>query len=401
MKMSSSSLSAAELKEKLTGSNAADGLREMDRRRTISQNLNNTNPLKLYLVHQTEFRKLDTCTRERARFVIFNKAHQQEKIHCDGPMVRVLGFFKTEKDVARHQKKLRKLGIIDKTTNESSIGPLYCVPVNKFTVVNKNQADNTNVEYITALQSTVLRAYDNYKIKCYKDLLERIDQAKENNGKANPEDKAPADREEDEQQKNEDEAPADKAEADKQKEDNHDDSDSESDEDGEDDDREQLAVPRNAELRGQTHALIGLVKDMRYSDDDSETVNAEPVVIFFGGFDSKESAQTFYENRIKKVVLSIDIYVVDMYEFFCPQVKADHVLAQEKKGFIDEKHFNPEMQGLLHATRLQHDDFDLQVEDPDGDNAQPLNLDDIRLDTVEQIYPPPGEQQQQQEQNNN
>ena len=86
-------------------------------------------------------------------------------------------------------------------------------------------------------------------------------------------------------------------------------------------------IPRNAELRRQTCAIVAIWKD--YTESAMKlTDEPEPAILFIDAFDDDKAAQKHIESTLSADITMLDLDVVDMYEFVFPEYMSADKLPQ-------------------------------------------------------------------------
>lgn len=243
-------------------------------------------------------------SREDYEFVLLNKTHIGLNPHGRAPGVRILGFFKSRQDAVVHvQKTLSRSGL---TADE--LGDLHIAPRMKWILIPKTKDRDQNSDYIIGKIDELTELHRKEREAANADFERHKTEKSVGSTSLTLE-----------KQRERQQAMAKKKhkvsarlaavsqavdKINKLVED--------------DPSKSVSSISRSVEIRRQSHAVIGIMKDFT-----SEVMNAkdlpEPAVLFIDCFDTVNDAQTYIKDVLSRYIRLVHMDIVDMYEWVYPE----------------------------------------------------------------------------------
>ena len=104
-------------------------------------------------------------------------------------------------------------------------------------------------------------------------------------------------------------------------------------------------VSRDAEVRGQRYAAIGII------NDPDKTLN-EPMVCLYAGFETEETCVRYIEDTLSDEEASMHLYCVDMYQWLYPTITENKGLMQEIPQSYRHKDLNNWINGKKSQEKM-------------------------------------------------
>lgn len=319
-------------------------------------------------------------SREDYNFVLLNKTHIGLNPHGRAAGVRILGFFKTRQDAVVHvQKNLARCGL---TADE--LGDIHIAPRMKWILIPKTKERDQNQEYTIG------------KIDELTELHRREREAANADFERHKTDKSVGSTNLTlEKQRERQQAMAKKKHkvsarlaavsqaVDKMN------------KLVEDDPSKSVAsISRSVEIRRQSHAVIGIMKDFTTDVMKAKDV-PEPAVLFIDCFDTVPEAQAYIKDVLSRYIRLVHMDIVDLYEWVYPET-----MDPEKLESTAEMWRNDEQNRIMRNHKDEKskiDKYEDEVVKPILEvpaqqsrpvDAAPAEVSDVSIEPGQSLLPP-------------